>query len=133
MIARSGPANGRWTGDTPTKSAGRQRARKLFPGVHVCEVDGCGKKAERHHTDDNTGNNDRSNIAFLCNKHHKEADGRMRRAAFLAANSRKGVTLTPEHRAHISEGLRGHRFSPETRAKLSAAAFARHRQDAEAL
>lgn len=121
----TGPANVRWAGDNPAPATGRQRARKLYPGVIPCEVNGCGKKAERHHIDGNTSNNDRSNIAFLCNKHHKEADGRMTRPEFLKANSRKGVTLTAEHRAAISNGLRGRRHSPETIAKLSAAAIRR--------
>lgn len=96
----------------------------MYPGNHQCEIAECGRKAERHHKDGNTRNNDRSNIAFLCNKHHKEADGRMTRPAFRAACSRVGTTLTPEHRAKIGAGLVGHQVSDATRAKLSAAKYA---------
>jgi hypothetical protein len=95
----------------------------MFPGLHRCEVEGCGGTAERHHVDGNTGNNDRSNIAFLCNKHHKEADGRMSRPEFrlAAIANRVGVPLAPEHRAKISASLVGRPCPENTRVKIGAA------------
>lgn len=123
-----GPDNVRWAGEKVSEQGGRQRARRLYPGPLECQVGGCSnKRVERHHKDGNTRNNDPSNIAFLCNKHHKEADGRMSRPVFQAARRRKrGTKLTAEHRQRISEGLRGRVFSADTRAKLSGAALARH-------
>lgn len=127
----TGAANVRWAGDAVSESGGRQRARHLFPGSHVCEIEGCGRRAERHHKDGDTRNNDRSNIAFLCNKHHKEADGRMTRPEFREAHRRAmlGRKHTPEHASKISAALKrayaeGRR--PDIRAKQSAAARARY-------
>lgn len=119
-----GSANVRWAGDSPSQACGRLRARALFPGVHKCEVNGCSLTAERHHKDGNTGNNDRSNISFLCNKHHKAVDGRMWRPEFHAW--RKGRTLSAEHRAKIGAALVGRFCSDKTRAKLSAATTAHY-------
>lgn len=119
---REGSANPRWAGDAVTKSGGRQRARKLFPGALVCEIAGCGKKAERHHKDDNTANNDPSNIAFLCHRHHVHADGRMSRPELRAAQRK--VSMRPrtlEHRAKIGAAHLGMRRTDEARAAMSAA------------
>lgn len=119
----TGPNNVRWSGDTPTLNGGRQRARKLFPGEHLCEIAGCSKKAERHHKDGNTGNNERSNIAFLCHRHHVLEDGRMTRAELRAAHRTAitGRSLTPEHRAKIGAAHTGMKRSVEARAAMSAA------------
>ena len=122
----TGAANPRWAGDGVSVGGGRQRARRLFPGDRVCQIEGCGKRAERHHIDGDTRNNDAANIAFLCNKHHKEADGRMHRPAFRAAANRRGTKLSAEHRAKIAHGNLGRRFSEESKARLSAAATARY-------
>lgn len=51
---------------------------------------------------------------------------RMRRSKAL--NSRKGIPHSDEHRANISKALRGHKFSEETLAKMSAAAKRRKRR-----
>jgi predicted amidophosphoribosyltransferase len=55
----------------------------------VCER--CGKPAtERHHKDGDTGNNVRSNLAFLCRRCHMIEDGRLARFEALArANARR--------------------------------------------
>ena len=56
-------------------TTGNHRAQIMYP-LEPCEV--CGsEKSERHHKDDDTLNNDRSNIQFLCRKHHMEVDGRL--------------------------------------------------------
>ena len=49
--------------------SGRSRAKKMYPDV-ICEI--CGRKAERHHIDENPVNNVRTNLRFLCRKHHKQ-------------------------------------------------------------
>lgn len=122
-----GPNNARWAGDEVSIQGGRLRARRMYPGQHVCERDGCTRKAERHHKDGDTKNNAPENIAFLCNKHHKEADGRMTRREFREAHRRavKGVPLTGDHKSKISAGLKGHPVSVETRTRLAAAQVAR--------
>jgi hypothetical protein len=57
-----------WKGVNITRQAGRERAVKLFP-LEPCEI--CNNpKAERHHIDGNPVNNIRTNIMFLCRKHH---------------------------------------------------------------
>lgn len=65
--------------------AGRKRARQLYPGPHVC--DECGRPAEIHHRDGDPLNNDRSNIAFLCRRHHIGVENR---------NAYKRKPMTPE-------------------------------------
>ncbi len=63
-----------WKGDKASVKAGRSRALRLFP-PQPCSV--CGKaRAERHHLDGNTLNNDPGNIMFVCRKCHMAKDGR---------------------------------------------------------
>jgi len=121
MSFQKGPANPRWRGDAVSESGGRQRARRLFPGGHACEITGCASQAERHHKDGNTRNNGVNNISFLCNKHHKEADGRMHRSEFRSRALRSGTTLTPEHKQKIGQAHRGMRRSEMAKAAMSAA------------
>lgn len=65
-----------WKGDKATAQAGRKRAREMYPDVQPCEV--CGvEKTDRHHRDGNTLNNEPSNIAWLCRKHHIGVEDRM--------------------------------------------------------
>lgn len=70
----SGSESPLWKGDEVTKQAGRKRARQMY-GKQPCQV--CGGLGEIHHLDGNPVNNDRSNIAFLCRKHHIQAEDRM--------------------------------------------------------
>jgi hypothetical protein len=57
-----------WKGDAITFMSGRDRARKIY-GQKPCEQ--CGKeKTDIHHIDGNPVNNERSNVMFLCRKHH---------------------------------------------------------------
>lgn len=128
------------------EDAGRIEARKLYPDPIFCEYETalgvCGKKAERHHKDGNTHNNDRSNVRFLCRKHHHEEDGRCQRESYRLANSearkgrrneaslanlrvgqRRGVPKSDEHRAAMSAGMRGKpkaKWSLERRAAFAA-------------
>ena len=68
-----------WSGDAISERGGRSRALRAFQAPLACE--GCGetKPLDRHHKDDNTANNSRENIAFLCRKCHMTADGRINR------------------------------------------------------
>lgn len=69
----SGSNNPQWKGDGAKAAAGRKRARGMFPDLQPCEA--CGsRETERHHRDGNRLNNSKNNIAFLCRKHHIEAD-----------------------------------------------------------
>lgn len=67
-----------WQGDEVSEKGGRKRALRMYPDVGPCQS--CSNpKAERHHIDANTANNDPSNIAILCRRCHMEADGRLAR------------------------------------------------------
>jgi hypothetical protein len=73
---RSGDLHARWSGDGITVKGGRARALRMYPVLKPCES--CGsKKSERHHIDNNTANNDRRNIRFLCRRCHMDEDGRL--------------------------------------------------------
>lgn len=100
--ARSDAQRGQIRKVDATAQAGRKRAREMYPGPHACDV--CGSSAEIHHRDGNPLNNDRSNIAFLCRKHHIRAEDRM-------AYRRK--PMTPERaerkRAQAAERQRRYR------------------------
>lgn len=66
-----------WKGEEAGKGAKNMRARKWFEISGMCER--CGEKpaCDRHHKDGNPGNNERSNIAFLCRRCHMIVDGRL--------------------------------------------------------
>ena len=67
-----------WKGENITNSTGRQRAEKMY---YLLPCQKCGSKnSERHHIDSNPKNNNRSNIMFVCRKHHVAIDGRMVKA-----------------------------------------------------
>lgn len=84
-----GVKNGKWKGDDAGVFAGNLRARGMYQS-QFCSL--CGKKAEIHHKDGNTLNNELDNIEFLCRKHHMERDGRM-----LSKNQR-GRFITKKER-----------------------------------
>lgn len=70
--------------DSPSESTGRYRARVARP-VQVCEYSGCTATGmDRHHIDGNPLNNDPSNIAVHCRRHHMVVDGRLDAAAARA-------------------------------------------------
>lgn len=72
---RKREAHHAWKGDSISRVGGRKRALKWFP-ARPCERCGA-EKAERHHKDDNTANNEPSNIRFLCRRCHMTEDGRI--------------------------------------------------------
>lgn len=77
----AGEAHPRWRGDSATRQAGRMRAWTWFPAApcQVCGADPNRTRVERHHIDGNTLNNEPSNIAFLCQKHHAAQHPRRRK------------------------------------------------------
>ncbi len=88
-VTRRGTGNPNWK-DNPSDSwsTGHQRAVSLH-ALQPCEV--CGsEKSERHHKDSDPMNNSRSNIMFLCRRHHMIEDGRM--DALLALNASRSKT-----------------------------------------
>ncbi len=72
-----GEGNSNWRGGDAKATTGQDRARRMFPSPLPCSV--CGGKSERHHKDGDTLNNESSNIAWLCRRHHMIADGRILR------------------------------------------------------
>lgn len=74
-MAMWGEQNPEWKGEEATHNSKRQRARKRFR-LGPCEM--CGKPGkDRHHRDNDPGNNESSNVQILCRKCHMVADGRL--------------------------------------------------------
>jgi len=73
----SGPAHWKWKGDRARTTTKRSRARRKFVNLGTCEE--CGEKpaTERHHKDEDTGNNARENLVFVCRLCHMKIDGRL--------------------------------------------------------
>lgn len=105
------------------EDAGRWGAQQLYPGPLFCEhlVNGvvCGEPAERHHVDGDTHNNARSNVRFLCRKHHHTEDGRCQRESYRRANSsaRRGRRNVKSLVNLVSQQQRGVRKSASPSAK----------------
>lgn len=84
--AKLGKSNPNWKGGKATPNAGRSRARTKFAALNCSR---CGAlKAERHHKDGDTNNNDESNIDIVCRRCHMVVDGRL--AGLVARN--RGLT-----------------------------------------
>jgi len=82
-LTKLGPKNPNWKGDQCAMRTGNDRARRIFKSTPPCMK--CGApKSERHHIDGNPRNNAQENIAFLCRRHHMEADGRLEALRSLA-------------------------------------------------
>jgi hypothetical protein len=79
-------------GDAALKTSKRMRAVRLYPVIGNCENCKTAKAVDRHHKDGNTGNNVRSNVAFLCRRCHMLEDGRLQ-----ALLSHKNPTIPPTH------------------------------------
>ena len=81
---RRGEDHHAWKGDAIAERSGRSRALRAFPEIGPC-VDCGSDKAERHHQDHNTANNEPSNIVALCRschvKRHHAVGGDYRAAA----------------------------------------------------
>lgn len=71
QIAKYGPENPNWKGDSITEDESRWRARRLVPPGLCAECDQPG--TDVHHKDENPFNNDLSNLVRLCAKHHRRA------------------------------------------------------------
>ena len=67
---QSGALNPAWTGARGKPTAGRARARLLYPDLGTCEGCGDAPAVERHHRDGDPLNNARGNVAFLCDSCH---------------------------------------------------------------
>ena len=75
----SGDAHPLWEGPSVSERGGRARALRAYPSPSNCERCGKSGRLDRHHKDENTANNLRENIEFLCRKCHMTADGRINR------------------------------------------------------
>ena len=112
--------NNAWKGDAAATQTGRNRAISWFP-IEGKDCLDCGAKAtERHHVDENTLNNDPSNIAFLCRRCHMKRDGRLAQLAkqarrqavkkyeviaFLRQRHREGWRITNDNMRNPEFGL----------------------------
>lgn len=66
QVQRGGGTHHNWKGsDIKTAGGGRARARRAYKSLGLCEKCKTKPATDRHHKDDNTSNNERSNIAFL--------------------------------------------------------------------
>lgn len=63
----------RYKGDAASEHAKRERAQRRYSLVGVtCEEPGCSKPAkDRHHKNEDPGDNRRENLEFLCRAHHR--------------------------------------------------------------
>lgn len=91
IAAVRGPAHYAWKGDAARPETKRARAQRKYP-IKDCQE--CGREAtERHHIDDDTGNNDPENIMILCRRCHMKIDGRLE--IFLSYRNTKKVPPLP--------------------------------------
>jgi hypothetical protein len=74
--AQWGPEHHAWMGENITEKGGRSRAQRRYRDIGPCWDCGA-EKAERHHIDGDTANNDLSNIAIVCRRCHMQRDGRL--------------------------------------------------------
>jgi hypothetical protein len=75
------------------KQIGRQICQRLYPILGMCEHPLCFEMAvDRHHKDENTFNNDRSNVEFLCRSHHAQRHPRIR--ALILSRPQRGIFLS---------------------------------------
>lgn len=70
VVILAGAAHPNWKGDNAKARSGRSRALRAFPVSQAC-VD-CGAHGERHHKDENTLNNHKSNIEWVCRACHSQ-------------------------------------------------------------
>ena len=68
---RFGPEHPNWKGDDVSVKGGRTRALRKYEAKSCSKCKA--KKAERHHINEDTSNNEPSNIAILCRKCHMAA------------------------------------------------------------
>lgn len=111
-----------WRGDNVSEKGGRKRALRLYPDIGPCSKCGAAK-AERHHRDDNTANNDPSNIAILCRRCHMDEDGRLEIARkTAAARLPQAVKAAAAEKLSRTHCKRGHLLSGDNLFRTSAGA-----------
>ena len=83
----------------------------MYPVIGPCVV--CGNpKAERHHWDGNTLNNDPENIVILCRRCHMQTDGRLVKILKLGlSNLPKAIQKAAEYRKSLTHCPKGHPYS----------------------
>lgn len=64
-------------GEPHSPQTGRYHAERRYRVLGMCEHCGLVPATERHHVDGDTFNNERPNVAFLCNRCHQTVDGRL--------------------------------------------------------
>lgn len=95
-----------WVGDNAKKKTGNKRAWTKFKS-EPCEECGSEEKICRHHIDENTLNNNRKNIQFLCRSCHTKlhmknmADETKKKIS----DTMKGRKLSIKHRENIRLGF----------------------------
>jgi len=108
---RFGSEHHQWKGDQACQRAGRSRAERMYPVIGPCCQ--CGNpKAERHHWDGNTLNNDPENIVILCRRCHMQTDGRLVKILKLGlSNLPKAIQRAAEYRKSLTHCPKGHPYS----------------------
>lgn len=108
---RFGEAHPNWKGNDISVRSGRSRALRLYPKVGPCVL--CGNaRAERHHLDENTANNEPSNIVILCRRCHMSSDGRLDQFRELAiSNLSNAINRAAQIRKSNPTCPKGHPYS----------------------
>ncbi len=101
-----GDNNAMWKGEKAGIRSGRSRARKYYPLPKHCQL--CSQKAtERHHKDNNTLNNKKDNIMFLCRHCHMAIDGRLKnfikKFVSVIGNNEESLQREEEHERSTRE------------------------------
>lgn len=102
-----GTNHANWKGDAASPTTKRNRARRIYIQLGICENCHSRPAVDRHHKDTNTGNNQRENLMFLCRQCHMTLDGRLEKliAHSLAKKGKK--TYKPcAHCGKLSNPLR---------------------------
>jgi hypothetical protein len=73
----TGPNHQGWKGDLASARAARYRSHRVIRELGVCEECGERPAVDRHHVDENTKNNDPSNLRALCRGCHSRIHGRV--------------------------------------------------------
>lgn len=105
-----GKAHPLWKGDAISEKGGRKRALRMYPEIGPCVSCGSGK-AERHHADGDTSNNEPGNIVALCRRCHTIEHGKAPSREIIllgvkaAAESKRAITHCPQDHPYSGENL----------------------------